>query len=228
VCLDTLDIIGYTLDKVYASANSFQKEGFMMIAAQKLFTGSFLITGCLAMAATMAWPLQPAFGEGGARRDVVRQSGEHARAEAAAPSSLSRNATILDRNGNELRKGTNGWTCIPDNPGKAGTGPLCMNQSWLHFREALKHQQPPADSQVGIAYMLQGGISASNGDPHSLGPHIGDDWVDGMGALIMIAVPDPAILKDLPTSSKNGGPWVMWADTPYAHLMLPIQSFPSQ
>jgi hypothetical protein len=199
-----------------------------MIAKKKLFTGSFLITGCLAMAATIAWPLQPAFGEGGARRDVVRQAGEHAQAEAAAPSSLSKKATILDRNGNELRKGTNGWTCIPDNPGTPETGPLCMNQSWLHFREALKHQQPPADTQVGIAYMLQGGISASNRDPHSFGPHLGNDRVDGLGAHIMISVPDPAILKDLPTSSKNGGPWVMWADTPYAHLVLPIQSLPSQ
>jgi hypothetical protein len=149
-------------------------------------------------------------------------------AEAAAPSSLSKKATILDRNGNELRKGTNGWTCIPDNPGTPETGPLCMNQSWLHFREALKHQQPPADTQVGIAYMLQGGISASNRDPHSFGPHLGNDRVDGLGAHIMISVPDPAILKDLPTSSKNGGPWVMWADTPYAHLVLPIQSLPSQ
>lgn len=199
-----------------------------MIAIMKIFAGSFLVSGCLAMAATIAWPLQSAFGEGGARRDVVRQAGEHAQAEAAAPSSLSKNATILDRSGNELRKGTNGWTCISTNPGATEVGPMCMNQSWLHFREALKHQQPPTDTQVGIAYMLQGGISVSNRDPHSLGPQIGDDRVDGMGGHIMISVPDPAILKDLHTSSKSGGPWVMWANTPYAHLVLPIQSFPSQ
>jgi hypothetical protein len=30
----------------------------------------------------------------------------------------------------------------------------------------------------------------------------------------------------LPTDSKNGGPWVMWAGTPYAHLMIPIDSYP--
>lgn len=91
----------------------------------------------------MAWPLQQAIGEGGARRDVVRQAGEHASLEAAAPFSLGRNATILDRNGNELRKGTNGWTCIPSDSSTADTGPLFMNESWLHFREAVKAHRTP-------------------------------------------------------------------------------------
>jgi hypothetical protein len=206
----------------------FQKEGIHYDRQKETLYRKFSNNRVSRYGGNDSMAASTCFGEGGARRDVVRQAGEHAQAEAAAPSSLSKKATILDRNGNELRKGTNGWTCIPDNPGTAETGPLCMNHSWLHFREALKHQQPPADTQVGIAYMLQGGITASNGNPHSFGPHLGDDRVDGLGAHIMISVPDPAILKDLPTSSKNGGPWVMWANTPYAHLVLPIQSLPSQ
>jgi len=51
-----------------------------------------------------------AFGEGGARRDVVRHAAELARAENAAPSSLSQHATIMDVDGTVHRKGTNGWT----------------------------------------------------------------------------------------------------------------------
>jgi hypothetical protein len=42
----------------------------------------------------------------------------------------------------------------------------------------------------------------------------------------MMLFPDRAQLKNFPTKSKAGGPWVMWPDTPYAHLMLPIDSYP--
>lgn len=33
-------------------------------------------------------------------------------------------------------------------------------------------------------------------------------------------VPDPAWLEGLPTS-PGAGPWVMWRDTPYVHVMIP-------
>ena len=38
---------------------------------------------------------------------------------------------------------------------------------------------------------------------------------------LMIAVPDPKSLAGLPTNPSNGGPYVMWANTPYAHVMVP-------
>ncbi len=59
----------------------------------------------------------------------------------AAPTSLSRDARVMDWDGKVLRQGNNGYTCLPD-------------------------------------------------------------------------IPD------------NGGPWIMWPDTPYAHLMIPIDSYP--
>jgi hypothetical protein len=34
-------------------------------------------------------------------------------------------------------------------------------------------------------------------------------------------VPDGSMLEGVSTDPKNGGPWVMWRDTPYAHLMIP-------
>ena len=36
------------------------------------------------------------------------------RAMAAAPPTISANATIMDSNGTILREGSNGWTCLPD------------------------------------------------------------------------------------------------------------------
>jgi hypothetical protein len=37
-------------------------------------------------------------------------------------------------------------------------------------------------------------------------------------------ISDAALLEGLPTDPKNGGPWVMWKGTPYAHVMIPAVS----
>ncbi|MGE3976723.1 MAG: hypothetical protein AB7F94_03980 [Nitrospira sp.] len=184
--------------------------------------------GLLIMAVTAALSPSSVLGEGGARRDVVRQAAELTGAERAAPSALSKHATIMSRDGQVVRKGSNGWICLPDNPGTAGTDSICMNEPWLTFMDAMKQKQDPAITQVGIAYMLQGDRPASNTDPYATEPKSGDDWVEGLGAHLMILLPDQQVLKHVPTNSKNGGPWVMWAGTPYAHLMIPIDSYPSQ
>jgi hypothetical protein len=186
-----------------------------------------LLIGIPTLTAAITLPLQPAFGEGGARRDVVRHAAENA-AESAAPASLSKHATIMDRAGNVIRQGTNGWMCIPDNPDTPGTDPMCMNEPWVGFGEAVKNKRSPTYTQVGIAYMLQGDRPVSNTDPYAKEPKPGEDWVEGLGAHIMVLVPDQASLKNLSTDSKNGGPWVMWAGTPYAHIMIPIDSYPAQ
>jgi hypothetical protein len=186
-----------------------------------------VLSGILVTAVAVTAPLSAAFGEGGARRDVVRHAAELARAENAAPSSLSQHATIMDLDGTVHRKGTNGWTCMPDNPNTPGKDPMCMNEPWLNFKDALKNKTKPTHRQVGIAYMLQGDSPVSNTDPYAKEPKPGDDWVEGVGAHIMVLVPDVETLNNLSTDSKNGGPWVMWANTPYAHLMIPIDSYPS-
>ena len=55
-----------------------------------------VLTGVLVIAVAVTLPLRPVFGEGGARRDVVSHAAELAPAEGAGPSSLSKNATIMD------------------------------------------------------------------------------------------------------------------------------------
>lgn len=184
--------------------------------------------GVLIMAVTAALSPSSVLGEGGARRDVVRQAAEAAAAEHAAPSSLSKHATILNRDGQVVRIGSNGWMCLPDDPNTAGTDSVCMNESWRNFMDALKNKKTPTYTEVGIAYMLQGDRPVSNTDPYATEPKPGDDWVDQLGAHIMVLVPNADTLKTVSTNSRNGGPWVMWAGTPYAHLMIPIDSYPSQ
>ena len=103
---------------------------------------------------------------------------------------------------------------MPDDPGTAGTDFICMNESWRYFMDALKNKKKPTYTQVGIAYMFQGDRPVSNTDPYATEPKLSDDWVDKLGAHIMVLVPDVETVKSLPTNSKNGGPRVMWAETP--------------
>jgi hypothetical protein len=39
---------------------------------------------------------------------------------------------------------------------------------------------------------------------------------------LMIIVPNSSALEGLPTDPSGGGPWVMWQNTPYVHIMVPM------
>ena len=142
----------------------------------------------------------------------------------AAPSSISANATILDWQMNVLREGTNGWTCVPDRADTQGEDPWCMNKPWLNFLKAYVGKTAPSYTEIGLAYMLMGDSPVSNSDPYATEPTGGDDWVTHVGAHLMLLVPDRAMLKSFSTDHRNGGPWVMWPDTPLAHLMIPVEN----
>ncbi|HVZ20119.1 MAG TPA: hypothetical protein VG871_03605, partial [Vicinamibacterales bacterium] len=71
-------------------------------------------------------------------------------------------------------------------------------------------------------YMLMGGSDASNDDPYASGPAAGHQWVD-TGAHVMLFNPGDR-LAGYPTTAENPkAPYVMWANTPYAHLMIPVK-----
>ena len=69
-----------------------------------------ILSGVLLIAGAVTLPLSPVFGEGGARRDVVRHAAGFARAESAGPSSLSKHATILGCRPPSLSPSENGTT----------------------------------------------------------------------------------------------------------------------
>ncbi len=145
-------------------------------------------------------------------------------AMSAGPSSISADATILDWEMNVLREGTNEWTCLPDRPDTEGADPWCITGPWLNFLDAYVNQTEPTYEEMGIAYMLAGDSPVSNSDPYATGPTGPEDWVTDLGAHLMIIVPDKSVLDGMTTDHLNGGPWVMWANTPYAHIMVPIDS----
>ncbi|HSM37680.1 MAG TPA: hypothetical protein VK837_14860 [Longimicrobiales bacterium] len=157
---------------------------------------------------------------------LAAQDDQIASAMRAAPESVSADATVVDWQMNTLREGTNGWTCLPDNPDSPGTDPWCVNASWVDFLHAYVSQSEPTYDQVGIAYMLMGDTPVSNTDPYATEKTSDEDWVEDLGAHLMILVPDHAAFESISTDPHNGGPWIMWPGTPYAHIMIPIDSYP--
>ena len=149
-------------------------------------------------------------------------------AEAAAPAAVAQNATIIamdeQMNVRTVREGTNGFTCMPDNPHSPGTDPMCLDKAGMEWAQAWMSKQNPPEGRVGFGYMLAGGSDASNTDPHATEPASGADWVD-TGPHIMIFNPGE-LAKDYPQQADKPdtkAPYVMWAGTPYEHLMIPVE-----
>ena len=93
-----------------------------------------------------------------------------ASAESAAPASIAHNASIvtLDASGamKELRKGSNGWSCMPDAPDTPGLDPMCFDANAGKWVAAWVAPKPPP-AAVGLMYRLEGGTDASNTDPYA-------------------------------------------------------------
>jgi hypothetical protein len=103
-------------------------------------------------------------------------------ATSAAPEAVGANATVIamgaDGSMRTLRKRTNNFTCMPDNPQSPGNDPMCLDPNRMAWAEAWMHKKTPPTGKIGFAYMLQGGSNASNADPHATGPAPGGKWVD--------------------------------------------------
>ena len=148
-----------------------------------------------------------------------------ANAVTAAPAFISEHATIIDWQDGKavtLRAGTNGWTCVPTNRAKEGNQPMCLDSEWMSFTTALYTKAMPHVQRVGVAYMIApGGAPGSNTDPFAEGATPDNEWgYDPPN--VMLLVTNPHELQGLPTKRQGGSPWVMWAGSPYAHVMVPL------
>jgi hypothetical protein len=151
-----------------------------------------------------------------------------ANASAAAPKPISDQATIYDwppagaGDPVVLRTGTNGWSCFPDMPQTEGNDPMCLDGPWMKWIEAYVAKTTPMVGGTGIGYMLApGGAWGSNTDPYAA-MKTGDNHWGLHQPHLMIVVPDVRALAGISTDPANGGPYVMFAGTPYAHIMAPV------
>ena len=143
------------------------------------------------------------------------------------PSSVSANATILDNALDDagkfvvLREGSNGWFCFPDYPGSPGNDPQCLDPTWLDWVYAFAAGEAPSVTVPGLAYMLQGSSDPSVTDPLATEPPAGEEWV-AEPPHIMIVLPGELDQTVFTTDHLSGEPYIMWAGTPYEHIMMPV------
>jgi hypothetical protein len=150
-----------------------------------------------------------------------------ASAASAAPAKIGAAATVItmDAAGHmrTLRKGTNGWTCMPDNPATPGPDPMCADKNAMEWIDAwMGHKAPP--HKVGFMYMLAGGTDASNTDPYATKPTAANHWIK-TGSHVMVVGADPSFYDSYPKGADpdTSMPYVMWAGTQYQHLMAPVK-----
>jgi hypothetical protein len=139
----------------------------------------------------------------------------------AAPRDIAAHAAVMapDASGKmaEIHAGTNGWTCMADEPDTPGLDPMCADKASMTWISSLmSHAAKPANTVPGIVYMLQGGSDISATDPFATKT---DHYV-ASPPHYMIMWPYDAAQTGLSTKPKKTGTWIMWAGTPYAHLMV--------
>lgn len=150
-----------------------------------------------------------------------------ANATSAAPAAIGRHASVMAAGSGGamrmVRRGTNGWTCMPDDANTPANDPMCVDRNGMEWAEAwIGHKVPPAD-RPGLAYMLMGATDASNTDPYATRPGRGG-WVR-TGPHIMILDRNAAARSGYPggPNPDTSKPYVMFAGTPYAHIMMPVR-----
>jgi hypothetical protein len=142
------------------------------------------------------------------------------RAMSAGPSEIAKSARIVDTDSQGkmvvLREGTNGFTCMPGNPRVIGNPPMCADAASMQWLADFKaHKPKPTNTVPGITYMLAGATQRSDSDPYdttsppiTVPPH----W--------MIMWPFDAKTTGLPVTHRDSGAYIMWSESPYAHLHI--------
>lgn len=188
--------------------------------------------GTAAVAATVIAAVATSLALSGYSQEAGRRDGAKtdaaliASAMSAAPAPVGRQATVIafDEHGKErtLRRGSGEFTCLPDNPATPGDDPMCFDRNGFAWAHAwMAKQPPPSADQVGVAYMLRGSWAASNEDPHATAPGPGKRAVKTGPALMILNV--HGLLAGHPRQASDPArPFVMWPDTPYEHLMVPV------
>ena len=148
-------------------------------------------------------------------------------AMSAAPVNVSSKATIMGSDGTILKKGSNGWVCMPGTPPNENVNPMCVDPAWQNWlQEYMKgsvgeaHDYNSETASFGVSYMLIGDIPVDNDEAFNPDTSKGN-WV-AEGPHLMLLLPE-SLMKDLPKDPYAGGPYVMWEGSEFVHVMVPLQ-----
>jgi hypothetical protein len=158
---------------------------------------------------------------------------EISQALSAAPASVAAQASVIilrdQGRREELRSGTNGWTCIMRDVNAHEDGiahhPACFDKYGLKWIEDYMAGREPDPDHVGYSYMLEGGSSWSNIDPKAVKLAPGQKDYVRIPAHIMILNARVANSSGFPSGQAEPDthkPFVQFGGTPFALLIIPV------
>jgi hypothetical protein len=136
----------------------------------------------------------------------------------AGPTSITDRATVVDRplnlndghtHGRVLRQGSNGWTCMPDIPGRPQHDPMCADETMMKWMAATLSGEKPNIDRVGLAYMLMGEAGQGQNAAPAIDPTQIKEWFY-IGPHVMVVLPDSAkeALRGINQDLSNNEPYV--------------------
>ena len=82
----------------------------------------------------------------------------------------------------------------------------------------------PPKGKIGFGYMLQGGTTPSNVDPFATKPPDGMGWMQEPPHVMVFNYGERCrAIRSRGSTPDMTRPWVMWAGSPYEHLMMPVK-----
>jgi hypothetical protein len=156
-------------------------------------------------------------------------------ASSAAPEVIAEKATVIDwpkdmfKSGKEmgriLRKGSNGWTCMPDVPGRPQHDPMCADETMMKWLTATLAGKKPDIDRVGLSYMLMGEARQGQGATPAKDPGQVKEWFY-VGPHIMVVLPDSTkdALRGINQDLSNNQPYISFLSS--ADVATPIWVIP--
>jgi hypothetical protein len=101
-----------------------------------------------------------------------------------------------------------------------------MDSVGLNWLTQYMSGQPPVIERDVYIWMLHGDVGEDNSTPMVLHETESDplNWIES-GAHLMLMPKDPSSLSAFGSDFNEGGPYVMFQDTPDAHLMIPVSGY---
>jgi len=157
-----------------------------------------------------------------------------ANALSAGPASITEHAAVIDwpvnpkdgmSHGMVLRQGTNGWTCMPDVPGRPQHDPMCADGTMMKWLTATLAGKKPDIESVGLAYMLLGEARQGQGANSAKDSGQVKEWFY-VGPHIMVVLPDSAkyALQGINQDLSNNQPYISFLSS--ADVATPIWVIP--
>jgi hypothetical protein len=142
----------------------------------------------------------------------------------AAPAHIAKDAAVRvpveDGSLKEVRKGTNGFTCIPTVNYREEPDPICMDAAAGQWAiDLMKNASRPSNTVPGISYMARGGMHWEKDGKILMKEEPGAKFVKEPPHWMMMWPFSSAETK-LPTRPNPSGVWIMFDGMPYAHLMI--------